>query len=78
MRHDSARHRSLTHSLGDGGGQEAVPVPTDGMRAPPATEADPDVDETDVVEETVVDTGIVVEVTPDPANPATDADRAPP
>ena len=62
-RHDSARHRSLTHSLDDGGGQEAVPVPTDGMRAPPATEADPDVDETDVVEEVVEENAIVGEGT---------------
>ena len=27
----------------NGGGQETVPVPLDGMRAPPATEADVDV-----------------------------------
>ena len=31
----------LQHGDGNnGGGQEAVPVPSDGMRAPPATEAD--------------------------------------
>ena len=30
---------SLTHSMGGGSGQEAVPVLADGMRAPPATEA---------------------------------------
>ena len=31
---------SLTHSWGGGSGQEAVPALSDGMRAPPATEAD--------------------------------------
>ena len=31
---------SLTHSRGGGSGQEAVPALSDGMRAPPATEAD--------------------------------------
>ena len=43
-RHDSARPGSLTHSRGNGSGREADPVQTDGMRAPPATEADPDVE----------------------------------
>ena len=31
---------SLTHSRGGGSGREAVPALSDGMRAPPATEAD--------------------------------------
>ena len=47
---------SLTHSRGGGSGREAVPVLSDGMRAPPGTEADEvveleGVEEIDVVEE---------------------------
>ena len=49
---------SLTHSRGGGSGREAVPALSDGMRAPPGTEADEVVElegvvveELDVVEE---------------------------
>ena len=47
---------SLTHSRGGGSGREAVPALSDGMRAPPGTEADEvveleGVEEIDVVEE---------------------------
>ena len=47
-RHESARLESLTLSRGGGGGQEADPVQVDGMRAPPATEAEPETEVTDV------------------------------
>ena len=45
---------SLTHSRGGGSGQEAVPVLSDGMRAPPATEADVNVELEIVVVEAIV------------------------
>ena len=44
---------SLTHSRGGGSGLEAVPVLSDGMRAPPATEA-ANVEVDGVVEEVTI------------------------
>ena len=53
---------SLTHSWGGGSGQEAVPALSDGMRAPPATEADVVVElETVMVEAIVKADGVVEE-----------------
>ena len=53
---------SLTHSRGGGSGREAVPALSDGMRAPPATEADVVVElETVMVEAIVKADGVVKE-----------------